>query len=262
VALGIELSWSAKQYVAFEDERTRPVRDLLGALPPIDARRVIDLGCGPGNSTEELAKRYAHARVTGIDSSQDMIEAARARLPDIQFAVQDLESWNDPGPFDVILANAVLQWVPHHESLLPALVARLAPGGALAVQMPDNLGEPAHRMMREIAAAGPWASKLKSASQARAALPQPDWYYGLLRPLCSRVDIWRTTYFHSLPGGPKAVVEWFKGSGLRPFLEPLSSDERSAYLERYTAEIAKICRPLADGGVLLPFPRVFLAAIR
>lgn len=256
------MSWSAKQYVAFENERTRPVRDLLSALPPIDARAVIDLGCGPGNSTEELAARYPQARASGFDSSPDMIEAARARLPDIQFSVMDLHSWEDPGPFDVILANAVLQWVPGHEALLPALVAKLAPGGALAIQMPDNLGEPAHRMMREVAAAGPWASKLSSASQARAPLPKPEWYFSLLKPLCSKVDIWRTTYYHSLPGGAKAVVEWFKGSGLRPFLEPLSSEERSAYLERYTAEIAKICLPLADGGILLPFPRVFLAAIR
>jgi trans-aconitate 2-methyltransferase len=256
------LSWSAKQYVAFEDERTRPVRDLLGALPQIDARVVIDLGCGPGNSTEELAARYPQARVSGIDSSQDMIEAARARLPDIEFAVVDLQSWRDPGPFDVILANAVLQWVPGHEVLLPALVAKLEVGGALAIQMPDNLGEPAHRLMREVAAAGPWAAKLANASQARAPLPKPDWYYSLLKALCSKVDIWRTTYYHALPGGAAAVVEWFKGSGLRPFLEPLSSAERSAYLERYTAEIAKICLPLADGGVLLPFPRVFLAAIR
>jgi trans-aconitate 2-methyltransferase len=256
------LSWSAKQYVAFEDERTRPVRDLLAALPPIEAAAVIDLGCGPGNSTEELAARYPKARVSGIDSSPDMIEAARARMPGIQFAVQDLQAWNDPGSFDVILANAVLQWVPHHEVLLPALVAKLTAGGALAVQMPDNLGEPAHRMMREVAAAGPWATKLAAASKARTPLPKPEWYYSLLKPLCSKVDLWRTTYHHSLPGGPKAVVEWFKGSGLRPFLEPLSSEERSAYLERYTAEIAKICLPLADGGVLLPFPRVFLAAIR
>ena len=256
------MSWSAKQYVAFEDERTRPVRDLLGALPPIDARVVVDLGCGPGNSTEELAAQYPRARAIGIDSSQDMIEAARARLPDIQFAVQDVQSWKDSGPFDVILANAVLQWVPHHELLLPALLAKLSIGGALAVQMPDNLGEPAHRMMREVAAAGPWASKLSSASQARTPLPNPEWYHGLLKPLCSKIDIWRTTYFHALPGGPEAVVEWFKGSGLRPFLEPLSSEERTAYLARYTAEISKVCLPLADGGVLLPFPRVFLAAIR
>ena len=256
------MSWSAKQYVAFEDERTRPVRDLLSALPPIDARVVVDLGCGPGNSTEELVARYPRAQASGIDSSQDMIEAARARLPGIQFTVQDLQSWDDPGPFDVILANAVLQWVPGHEVLLPALVAKLERGGALALQMPDNLGEPAHRMMREVAAAGPWAAKLAAASQARTPLPKPEWYYSLLRPMCSRVDIWRTTYYHSLPGGAKAVVEWFKGSGLRPFLEPLSNEERGAYLERYTAEIAKICLPVADGGVLLPFPRVFLAAIR
>jgi trans-aconitate 2-methyltransferase len=244
------LSWSAKQYVAFEDERTRPVRDLLGALPPIDARSVIDLGCGPGNSTEVLAARYPQAQAAGSDSSENMIEAARARLPQIKFAVQDLQTWRDPGPFDVILANAVLQWVPHHEVLLPALIEKLSPGGALAVQMP------------EVAAAGPWASKLSSASQSRVRLADASWYYSLLRPLCSKVDLWRTTYFHSLPGGAEAVVEWFKGSGLRPFLEPLSNDERSAYLDRYTAEISKVYRPVADGSVLLPFPRVFLTAIR
>jgi trans-aconitate 2-methyltransferase len=256
------LSWSAKQYVAFEDERTRPVRDLLGALPPIDARSVIDLGCGPGNSTEVLAAVYPQARAAGIDSSEDMIAAARARLPHIEFAVQDLQTWADPGPFDVILANAVLQWVAGHEVLLPQLIAKLAPGGALAVQMPDNLDEPAHRLMREVAAAGPWASKLAAAAEARVLLPDAGWYYALLRPLCSRVDLWRTTYFHSLPGGAPAIVEWFKGSGLRPYLEPLSSDERGAYLERYSAAVSRVYRPLADGSVLLPFPRMFLAAIR
>lgn len=256
------MSWSAKQYVAFEDERTRPVRDLLGALPPIDARTVIDVGCGPGNSTEVLAARYPQARISGVDSSADMIAAARQRLPNIRFEVQDLRDWQDAGPFDVILANAVLQWVPHHETLLPALIEKLASGGALAVQMPDNLDEPAHRLMREIAAAGPWAAKLKQSAEARAPQPSAVWYYELLQPLCARVDLWRTTYHHSLPGGAAAVVEWFKGSGLRPFLEPLSAAERDAYLERYTAAIARAYPAVADGSVLLPFPRVFLAAIR
>jgi trans-aconitate 2-methyltransferase len=256
------LSWSAKQYVAFEDERTRPVRDLLGALPPIDARIVIDVGCGPGNSTEVLAARYPQARISGTDSSADMIAAARQRLPKIPFEVQDLRDWHDAGPFDVILANAVLQWLPHHESLLPALVKKLSSGGALAVQMPDNLDEPAHRLMRETAGAGPWAAKLKKSAEARAPLAGAAWYYELLRPLCAKVDLWRTTYHHSLPGGAAAVVEWFKGSGLRPFLEPLGLEERDAYLERYTAAIARAYPPVADGSVLLPFPRVFLAAIR
>ena len=256
------MSWSAKQYVAFEDERTRPVRDLLGALPPIDARTVIDVGCGPGNSTEVLAARYPQARISGTDSSADMIAAARRRLPQIHFEVQDLRDWKDAGPFDVILANAVLQWVPDHESLLPVLIEKLSPGGALAVQMPDNLQEPAHRLMREIAAAGPWAAKLARSAEARAPLPSAVWYYELLRPMCSRVDLWRTTYQHVLSGGAAAVVEWFKGSGLRPFLEPLSAAERDAYLTRYTAAIAGAYPPVADGSVLLPFPRVFLVAIR
>jgi trans-aconitate 2-methyltransferase len=262
LVVGIELSWSAKQYVAFEDERTRPVRDLLAALPPIDAHSVIDLGCGPGNSTEVLAACYPHANLSAIDSSSDMIEAARRRLPHTSFAVEDLQVWKDAGPFDVILANAVLQWVAHHESLLPALVAKLAPGGALALQMPDNLDEPAHRLMREVAADGPWVAKLAASSAARAPLASAAWYYELLRPLCSKVDVWRTTYYHFLRGGAKALVEWFKGSGLRPFLEPLNAVERSAFLERYTIAIAKAYPELADGSVLLPFPRVFLTAIR
>jgi trans-aconitate 2-methyltransferase len=262
LVVGIALSWSAKQYVAFEDERTRPVRDLLAALPPLDAHSAIDLGCGPGNSTEVLAARYPQANVSGIDSSSDMIEAARRRLPHLNFAVEDLQTWQDAGPFDVILANAVLQWVAHHEALLPALIAKLAPGGALAVQMPDNLDEPAHRLMREIATEGPWAAKLAASSASRAPLPNAAWYYELLRPLCSKVDLWRTTYYHFLRGGAPAVVEWFKGSGLRPFLEPLNDMERSAFLERYTSAIAKAYRGLADASVLLPFPRVFLTAIR
>jgi len=256
------LSWSAKQYVAFEDERTRPVRDLLAALPPIDAHSAIDLGCGPGNSTEVLAACYPQATISGIDSSSDMIEAARRRLPHISFAVADLQTWKDAGPFDVILANAVLQWVDKHELLLPRLVERLAPGGALAVQMPDNLEEPAHRLMRELAVDGPWVAKLAAASAGRAPLPSAACYYELLRPLCSKVDLWRTTYCHFLHGGAEAVVEWFKGSGLRPFLEPLNTAQRSAFLERYTTAIAKAYPKVADGSVLLPFPRVFLTAIR
>jgi trans-aconitate 2-methyltransferase len=260
------MSWSAKQYVVFEVERTRPVRDLLAALPPIDARSVIDLGCGPGNSTEMLAACYPEAQVAGIDSSADMIAAARLRLPQVRFAVQDLLAWADNDPaednaFDVILANAVLQWVPDHATLLPKLVARLAPNGALAVQMPDNLGEPAHELMREVAVGGPWAAKLAASSTARPPLAGAAWYYELLRPLC-RVDLWRTTYYHFLSGGAQAVVEWFKGSGLRPFLEPLSGAERSAFLERYTAAIARAYPPAEDGSVLLPFPRMFLTAIR
>jgi trans-aconitate 2-methyltransferase len=259
---GIELSWSAKQYITFEDERTRPVRDLLAALPPIDARSVIDIGCGPGNSTEVLAARYPRARVAGIDSSPDMIAAARRRLPQVIFSVEDVQDCKPGGLFDVILANAVLQWVPHHETLLPQLIGKLAPQGGLAVQMPDNLDGPAHLLMRQIAAEGPWAVKLADAAAARTPLAGIEWYHELLRPLCAKLDFWRTTYYHSLSGGAAAIVEWFKGSGLRPFIDPLSDAERSAYLTRYTAAIEDAYPADADGSVLLPFPRVFMVAIR
>lgn len=255
------MSWSPEQYLAFEDERTRPVRDLLHAVPTTKARTAVDLGCGPGNSTEVLAARFPAAAIIGVDSSADMIAAARKRLPRVRFELADIGAWSAPGPFDVILSNAVLHWVPDHDRLLPKLLGRLAPGGSLTVQMPDNLDQPAHRLMRAVAAEGPWAEKLAGIGAARAPLASPDWYYALLRPLCARVDVWRTTYHHPLAGAV-AVVEWFKGSGLRPFLAALEPAEQAAYLDGYRAAVARAYPALPDGTVLLPFPRLFIVATR
>jgi len=238
------------------------VRDLLAAVPGQAAAAAIDLGCGPGNSTELLVQRFPDAEVTGLDSSPDMITAARARLPQLRFQVADIATWDAAGPFDAILANAVLQWLPDHAGLLPRLAAKLAPGGSLAVQMPDNLDEPAHRIMREVAANGPWAAKLAAAAGMRASMGTPDWYYVLLRPHCTRVDVWRTTYHHSLAGGADAVVEWFKGSSLRPFLAPLDAVEQAGFLAEYRSRVASAYPALADGSVLLPFPRLFLVGTR
>jgi len=259
------MSWSASQYTRFEDERTRPVRDLVAAIPGSDARHVVDIGCGPGNSTEVLMARFPGAAVSGLDNAPDMIAAARKRLPDVNFALVDLAAWADtpdPAPYDVILANAVLQWLPDHAKLFPKLVGKLATGGTLAVQMPDNLDEPAHQLMRKVAAEGPWAQRLASAVDARAPRAPAGWYYELLRPHCARVDVWLTTYHHPLAEGPAGIVEWFKGSGLRPFLDALEPAERPDYLVRYQAEIARAYPALADGSVLLPFPRLFVVATR
>jgi trans-aconitate 2-methyltransferase len=255
------MSWSAAQYVKFEDERTRPARDLVARIPNTEVLSAADIGCGPGNSTEVLRERYAHARIIGIDSSPDMIAAARQRLPEVAFEVAEIGRWEGQG-FDVILANAVLQWIPGHETLLPALLAKLAGHGSLAVQTPDNLEEPSHRLMREVAAAGPWAAKLAGAAETRATRHGPEWYYRLLRAQASRVDVWRTTYHHPLAGGASAVVEWLKGTGLRPFLDPLDPAEREAYLARYQAAIADAYPAEPDGTVLLPFPRLFYVATK
>ena len=256
------MTWSPQQYAAFEGERTRPSRDLVAAIPGAPTGRMCDLGCGPGNSTEVLAARFPDAAIEGVDSSPEMVAAARLRLPGVRFTAADILAWDDPGPFGVLLANAVLQWLPDHATLLPRLAGRLAPGGSLAVQMPDNLDEPAHMLMREVAACRPWAAKLSKASEARASLGTPGRYYGVLRPHCRRVDVWRTTYHHVLPGGPNAVVEWFKGSGLRPFLAPLDAAEQAGFLAEYRDGVAAAYPALPDGAVLLPFPRLFMVGTR
>jgi len=257
-------AWSAQQYATFEDERTRPVRDLLAAVPAVVAHSVIDLGCGPGNSTEQLGNRFAGASISGIDGSADMVAAARRRLPAVRFEVADIGHWlreeATRRSFDVILANAVLQWLPHHDEVFPALTAKLAQGGVLAVQMPDNLEEPAHRLMRATACDGPWAGKLHAAAGARSSIGRADWYYALLRRAGCKVDIWRTTYCHALAGGAAAVVQWFEGSGLRPFLAPLDDAERTEFLRRYQGAVAQAYPQLEDGSVLLPFPRLFIVA--
>jgi len=259
---GTFMSWSAAQYVTFEAERTRPVRDLLAAVPNTHVARAVDLGCGPGNSTEVLAAHFPGAAISGLDNSADMIEAAHKRLPGTRFDLVDLQRWTPAETYDVILSNAVLQWVPDHETLIPALLSHLAPGGSLAVQMPDNLEEPAHRLMRLVAAKPRFADTLASAAGSRAPRRGADWYYRLLAPHCGRVDVWLTIYHHVLPGGSGAVVEWFKGSGLRPFLAPLNEQDKAAYHAEYTSEIAQAYPALPDGTVLLPFPRLFIVATR
>lgn len=253
------MTWSAKQYSMFEQQRTRPVRDLVAAIPEGDVRTAVDLGCGPGNSTEVLADRFPQALVTGMDSSDDILVDARKRLPALNFELADIGAWSPVQKFDVILANASLQWLPDHATLYPHLVNQLTPGGTLAVQTPDNLDEPAHKLAREVAADGPWAAKIGSVKHNERHTA--SYYFELLSQHCSTVDVWRTTYHHPLAGSA-AVVEWFKGSALRPFLAPLTESERNAFLDEYLARITKAYPALADGTVLLPFPRLFIIATR
>ena len=253
--------WSAKQYLKFEDERTRPPRDLLAQVPLDSPKRVVDLGCRPGNSTELLIERFPHAEVIGVDSSPDMLRQARARLPSCTFVEGDLSTWLPEPGADLLFGNAVFHWVPDHPKVLARLLRSLPPGGVLAVQMPDNTNEPALMLMEKVAAAGPWSAAIMQANAARNDLPRPEDYYDLLRPLCSRIDIWHTHYNHIIES-PAGVVEWFKGSGLRPFLAPLDAAMREAFTARYTDEIRLAYPARSDGRVMLKFPRLFILAVR
>ena len=252
--------WSAAQYLKFEDERTRPARDLLARVPLDRPQQVVDVGCGPGNSTEMLAERYPTAEVVGLDSSAPMLATARKRLPDVTFVEADIADWMPDRPFDLVFANAVFHWVPDHLDVLARLLEACAPGGVLAIQVPDNLDEPTHRLMAEVAESGPWQARF-AAPIARETIPPPAAYYDRLKPVSAWVDIWHTVYYHPLQDAG-AIVEWVKGTGLRPYLDRLDAGERGVFLAAYLARIEAAHPPLIDGRVLLRFPRLFVVAVR
>jgi trans-aconitate 2-methyltransferase len=253
--------WDAAQYSKFEQERTRPAIDLLARIPLDNPYECVDIGCGPGNSTQLLVNRFPGASITGLDQSADMLSAARLRLPHVSFEQVDLADWNPSKSYDLIFASAILQWLPDHEALFPRLASLLTVGGCLAVQMPDTLHEPTHALMRMVAADGPWRAKLMPVAKSRTGIGTIEDHYRWLAPSCSSIDLWHTTYIHPLENTSK-IVEWMKGSGLRPFLAPLDQDERRTFLERYEAAMLAAYTPQVDGKVLLRFPTLFVVAQR
>lgn len=253
-------TWSAAQYVKFEDERTRPARELLARVPLASVASAVDIGCGPGNSTELIAVRYPAAKIIGVDSSAEMLVAARQRLPAATFAEADAATWSPSAPVDLIFANAVFQWVPDHIEVVARLMGSLRPGGAIALQVPDNQQEPSHVAMRATAAEGAWAAKFKTPI-AREVIPPVEAYYDRLAPISAHVDIWRTIYHHVLADIP-AIVEWVKGTGLRPFLDRLDAAERPAFIAAYQAKLAEAYPARIDGRVLFRFPRLFVLAVK
>ena len=255
------MAWSSAQYLKFEDERTRPARDLLAQVPLETASRVYDLGCGPGNSTELLVGRFGAAAVVGLDSDPNMLAAARSRLRGTTFLEADLATWQPPEPVDLLYANAVFQWVPDHVAVLARLMEGLKPGGVLAVQMPDNLSEPNHFLMEEVAGHGPWHTKFDEKSSRRDPLPPPASYYERLAPKAARIDIWHIIYNHPMADAA-AIVEWVKGTGLRPYLEVAGPEHAEAFTCAFQDRIAEAYPPMADGRVLFRFPRLFIVAVK
>lgn len=252
-------SWNAGQYLRFADERTRPALDLLARIEIAAPLRIVDLGCGPGNSTALLRERWPDAALEGLDVSPEMLAAARRDHPGIEFVAGDIGAWSPAGSYDVVFSNAALQWVGCHGELLPRLIAAVKPGGALAVQMPRNHDFATHALMRQVAAEGKWRDRLTGARDPSPVRP-PEFYYDCLAPLSRRVILWETNYIQIMDG-VAAIIAWLRGTGLGPFLGRLGPGEQRQFLERYERRLAAAFPPQADGKILLPYPRLFFIAM-
>ncbi|WP_246214051.1 trans-aconitate 2-methyltransferase [Kitasatospora viridis] len=261
-------SWDPQQYLRFADQRTRPLRELLARVPEPQPHpagspaRILDLGCGPGNSTAVLRERWPGARITGIDSSPEMLDTARTEgEPSADYLLADLRE-HDPAPArpDLIAANALLQWLPGHLDLLPRWIAALRPGGTLAFQVPGNFEAPSHTLLAELCRSPRWRDALGDLART-ADVHRPEEYLAALAATGCTVDVWETTYSMLLTG-PDPVLAWTKGTALRPALTRLPTP---ADREAFTAEYAALLReayPAAPYGTVFPFRRIFAVATR
>lgn len=250
--------WDPAQYLRFAGERLRPALDLLAQLPLDAPARVVDLGCGPGNVTAILRQRYPDAEILGIDGSPAMLEKARAAVPECRFEQGDFFQWQPDAPLDLIFSNAALHWVDQHQTLFPRLLSFLAPGGVLAVQMPDMFDTPLRQIPYELSTKEPWSQYLRGVTSAPGIL-SPNEYWDLLRRHSASLDIWRTTYMHALTG-ENAVMEWASGSSLRAFLDRLPDERKEAFRKAYSNAARPHYPRRADGTTLLPFQRLFIVA--
>jgi trans-aconitate 2-methyltransferase len=269
--------WDATQYLRFGGERTRPFIDLLARVGAELPEYVVDMGCGPGNLTVLLAERWPAAAVCGVDSSPQMIKAARklvsadalrstgsgsaltSHAPGLSFMLDDVRHWEPQSLPDVIISNAVLQWVPGHRELLVRWADWLADDGWLAFQVPGNSDQPAARILRELAASARWRPLLRDVELNRQSADPVD-YAELLANAGCEVDAWETTYVHILEG-EDPVLEWYKGTGLRPVLAVLDEDQAAGFLADYGERI-RAAYPPSSFGTVFPFRRVFAVARR
>ena len=251
------MAWDPKTYLDFEDERTRPAVELLARVPLKAPAHVIDLGCGPGNSTALLARRWPKARLEGLDSSEPMLDQARRSGIQATWHSGDIPSWQPKRRYDVIFANASLHWIDDQDATMRRLMSHVAPGGVFAFQVPANFHEPSHALMRAVAEDGPWAAKLKGVRNI--VLGSAQGYYELLEPASSHLDIWHTTYLQVLDD-EDAVYRWVSGTGLRPFVDALDGAEREAFIAAYKARLNEAYPRRASGRTLFPFQRLFVVA--
>ncbi|MFJ9040455.1 trans-aconitate 2-methyltransferase [Streptomyces sp. NPDC102406] len=261
--------WDPQQYLRHADHRARPYADLLARVPalPREPARIADLGCGPGHSTPLLTGRWPTAHITGYDNSPEMLARAASYAGPttggghIDFAPADLTRWTPPETYDLLASNATLQWVPNHTDTFPALLDALTPGGTLAFQVPGNFEAPSHVLMRRLAQSPRWRDRLGTILRHTDAVLTPTAYLQRLTGLGCAVDAWETTYTHLLTGDDP-VLDWVRGTGLRPVLTALADDPeaRDAFETQYR-DLLRTAYPATPHGTVLPFRRIFVVAV-
>lgn len=256
------MRWSPSDYLRFAGERSRPFFDLMARVDAADPAYVVDLGCGPGNLTRTLAERWSTADVEGVDSSVEMIERAEreAAHDRVRYTVADGRTWQPDRPVDVLTSNATLQWVPEHLELLEGFVSMVAPGGWFAFQVPGNFGEPTHTELAAVAGSPRWRPVLEPHDLPAPASEEPQVYLDRLATLGCRVDAWETTYVQVLHG-EDAALRWMEGTGLRPVLSVLSSEEQAEFSAEYGARL-RAAYPRHHYGTVLPYRRIFVVCQR
>ena len=253
--------WNPNGYLKFRNERTQPSIDLVSRIEMINPSSIVDIGCGPGNSTQVLFERWPHADIIGLDNSQEMIAKAKSDYPERKWVLANVAHYDPKRTFDIVFSNATLQWVQDHERLIPRLYRFLKPGGALAVQIPANKESPIHRSLLEVSRDSRWSQFTGDCDQ-RLNYQSAPYYYDILVNLSSRIDLWETTYYHIL-SDYQALIEWYRSTGMRPFLERLPDDRCRRQFED---EVLNGCRESyqvqKDGKLLYPFQRIFFIAYK
>jgi trans-aconitate 2-methyltransferase len=251
--------WNAPLYLRFERERTQPGRDLLARVTIDEPQEIVDLGCGPGNSTAILRERWPAAQIIGVDNSPAMLEQAKKTDRKTEWRCEDIGSWRSPGQVDLIFANASLHWLSDHESLVKSLIQQLRFGGALAFQIPALYDQPATAVIREVSALDAW--KIYAPSSLPTVHPPPA-YYDYLAGEAQSIDLWETIYHHPLPDHT-AILDWYRSAGLRPYLQALPDDgAREEFQQQLLGQFRILFPERANGDVLLPFRRLFVIAVR
>lgn len=253
-------TWDTQLYLQFANERTQPSIDLISRIQ-LQPKHIVDLGCGPGSSTAMLRQRWMQADITGLDSSVEMIAAASNAYPFEKWILADVNTWVANSPFDLVFSNATLHWLPDHARLFPHLFAQVAPGGALAVQIPASDQSPLRQVALEVANDRAWSHLMDTARYAQTR-KSPSFYYDLMQSIATRLEIWETEYYHVMES-PQAIVNWFRGSGLRPFLEALeSADQKRRFEQQLLDGYSQSYPRQKDGRILFPFRRLFMIAYR